>query len=58
MWYSSVRRLGAGQAGLFTGVAPVAAAVTGILLGGPDPRPLVWIGIVVVAIGLAQGLRN
>jgi drug/metabolite transporter (DMT)-like permease len=58
LWYSSVRRLGASRAGLLTGVAPVAAAVTGILLGGPDPRPLVWIGIAVVAVGLALGLRN
>ena len=58
MWYSSVRRLGASRAGLLTGVAPVAAAATGILLGGPDPRPLVWIGIAVVAAGLAVGLRN
>jgi drug/metabolite transporter (DMT)-like permease len=58
MWYSSVRRLGASRAGLLTGVAPVAAAVTGILLGGPDPRPLVWIGIAVVAAGLALGLRD
>jgi drug/metabolite transporter (DMT)-like permease len=58
MWYSSVRRLGASRAGLLTGVAPVAAAATGILLGGPDPRPLVWIGIAVVAAGLALGLRN
>ena len=58
MWYSSVRRLGAGRAGLLTGVAPVAAAATGILLGGPAPRPLVWAGIAVVAVGLALGLRR
>jgi drug/metabolite transporter (DMT)-like permease len=57
MWYSSVRRLGASKAGLLTGVAPVAAAATGVLLGGPAPRPLVWAGIAVVAVGLALGLR-
>jgi len=56
MWYSSVRRLGAGRAGLLAGVAPVAAAMTGVLLGGPAPRPLVWVGIAVVASGLALGL--
>ena len=58
MWYSSVRRLGASRAGLLTGVAPVAAAATGVLLGGPAPRPLVWAGIVVVAAGLALGFRR
>ena len=58
MWYSSVARLGASRAGLLAGVAPVAAAVTGVLLGGPAPRPQVWAGIAVVAVGLALGLRG
>lgn len=56
LWYSSVRHLGAARAGLLTGVAPVAAAVTGIALGGPAPRSLVWLGVTVVAGGLALGL--
>jgi drug/metabolite transporter (DMT)-like permease len=58
MWYSSVRRLGASRAGLLAGVAPVAAAVTGVLLGGPAARPEVWVGIAVVAAGLTLGLRG
>ena len=58
LWYSSVRQLGASRAGLLTGVAPVAAAATGVLLGGPAPRPLVWAGIAVVAVGLALGLTG
>jgi len=58
MWYSSVGRLGASRAGLLTGVAPVAAAAAGMLLGGPAPRPLVWAGMAVVAAGLALGLRG
>jgi drug/metabolite transporter (DMT)-like permease len=58
LWYSSVRRLGASRAGLLTGIAPVAAAVSGVLLGGPAPRPLVWAGIAVVASGLALGFRK
>jgi drug/metabolite transporter (DMT)-like permease len=58
MWYSSVRRLGASKAGLLTGIAPVAAAATGVLLGAPAPRPLVWAGIAVVAAGLALGFRQ
>jgi drug/metabolite transporter (DMT)-like permease len=57
LWYSSVGRLGASRAGLLTGVAPVAAAMSGVLLGGPAPRPLVWAGIAVVAAGLSLGLR-
>jgi drug/metabolite transporter (DMT)-like permease len=58
LWYSSVRRLGASRAGLLTGIAPVAAAVSGVMLGGPAPRPLVWAGIAVVAAGLALGFRK
>src|SRR6185312_6497134 len=50
--------LGASRAGLLTGIAPVAAAVSGVLLGGPAPRPLVWAGIAVVAVGLALGFRK
>ncbi|WP_425283691.1 EamA family transporter [Geodermatophilus dictyosporus] len=57
LWYSTVGRLGAGRAGLLTGIAPVAAAGTGVLLGGAAPSPAVWLGIAVVAAGLAAGLR-
>jgi len=58
LWYSSVSQLGASRAGLLTGIAPVAAAVTGVLLGAPAPRPLVWAGIAVVAAGLTLGFRK
>ena len=34
------------------------AAATGVLLGGPAPRPLVWAGVAVVAVGLALGFRE
>lgn len=57
LWYTSVRRLGAGRAGLLTGIAPIAAAGAGVALGGPAPRPLVWAGVALVAAGLALGLR-
>jgi drug/metabolite transporter (DMT)-like permease len=57
LWYSGVSRLGPGRAGLLTGVAPIAAAVTGVLLGGPAPRPQVWAGIAVVVAGQVAGLR-
>ncbi|SFK36250.1 EamA-like transporter family protein [Amycolatopsis sacchari] len=52
LWYSTVARLGPGRSGLLTGIAPVAAALT----GGDLPGPLVWTGIAVVAAGLAVGL--
>jgi drug/metabolite transporter (DMT)-like permease len=58
LWYSAVGRLGAGRAGLLGGVAPIAAAATGVLLGGPAPRPLVWAGVAVVLAGLTLGLRK
>src|ERR1700677_3507339 len=58
LWYSCVGWLGASRAGLLTGVAPMAAAASGVLLGGPVPRPLVWAGMAVVAAGLAFGLRG
>ncbi len=38
-------------------MAPAAAALSGVLLGAPAPKPLVWAGIAVVAGGLALGLR-
>ncbi len=58
LWYACVHRLGAGRAGLLTGVAPISAAVVGVALGGAAPRPLVWLGIAVVGIGLLLGLRS
>jgi drug/metabolite transporter (DMT)-like permease len=58
LWYTCVTRLGAARAGLLTGIAPIAAAVTGVALGGPLPGPPVWAGILTVAVGLAFGLRS
>ncbi|WP_219417296.1 DMT family transporter [Pseudonocardia nigra] len=55
LWYSAVGRLGAGRAGLFTGVVPVSAAIGGVLLGGPVPALTVWLGAAVVAAGLVVG---
>ena len=55
LWYSAVGRLGPGRAGLFTGVVPVTAAAGGVLLGGPVPSGIVWLGTAVVAAGLVIG---
>jgi drug/metabolite transporter (DMT)-like permease len=58
LWYSTVAALGPGLVGLLAGIAPVAAALTGMLTGGAVPGPLVWLGILVVLGGLATGLRT
>ncbi|WP_246012334.1 DMT family transporter [Myceligenerans xiligouense] len=58
LWYTAVGRLGPGRAGLFAGVVPVASAVGGVLLGEPVPGPAVWLGIAVVAGGVAVGMRS
>ena len=58
LWYTAVGRIGPGRAGLFTGVVPVASAVGGVLLGGPAPGLVVWLGIVVVVIGVVLGMRT
>jgi len=58
LWYTAVSRIGADRAGLFTGMAPVAAAAGGVLLGDPVPGPAVWAGLALVAAGLALGLRS
>ena len=57
LWYTCVQRLGTGRAGLLTGVAPIAAAVAGVVLGGPMPRPSVWAGVATVVAGLTLGMR-
>ena len=58
LWYSAVGALGSGTAGLLTGVAPVAAAASGALLGGGLPAAPVWCGMFVVFCGLVIGLRG
>jgi drug/metabolite transporter (DMT)-like permease len=56
LWYSTVAALGAGVAGVLTGVAPVAAALAGTVINGRAPGVSVWLGILVVVAGLATGL--
>jgi drug/metabolite transporter (DMT)-like permease len=58
LWYTCVERVGAARAGLLTGIAPIAAAATGVALGRPMPSVAVWAGVAVVAGGLALGLRG
>ncbi|MER7559119.1 DMT family transporter [Nocardioides sp. NPDC126508] len=58
LWFTAVKRLGSGRAGLLTGVVPVAAAGLGVPLHGAVPGPMVWLGTAVVALGLVIGLRG
>lgn len=57
LWYTCVTRLGTARAGLLTGIAPISAAATGVLLGGPMPSVSVCAGIGLVAAGILLGLR-
>ncbi len=57
LWYRTLAAVGAGRAGLLTGIAPLAAAGAGVLAGGAVPGPAVWLGLLVVIAGLAAGLR-
>ncbi|MGW5047423.1 EamA family transporter [Streptomyces griseoluteus] len=57
LWYSTVRTVGAGRAGLLTGIAPLAAAAVGTATGTGVPGSSVWLGIAVVIGGLIGGLR-
>ncbi|MET9888247.1 DMT family transporter [Streptomyces sp. NPDC006430] len=58
LWYRTVAAVGAGRAGLLTGVAPLAAAAIGACTGGGVPGLPVWLGLVVVVAGLAAGLTG
>ncbi|HEY9291578.1 MAG TPA: DMT family transporter [Microlunatus sp.] len=55
LWFSCVRRLGPGRAGLTAGIAAPASAVIGLALGGPVPGVLACSGMVVIMIGLLIG---
>ncbi|MFF9363810.1 EamA family transporter [Streptomyces griseoluteus] len=57
LWYSTVRTVGTGRAGLLTGIAPLAAAAVGTATGTGVPGSSVWLGIAVVIGGLIGGLR-
>ena len=56
LWYSCVQSLGAGRAGLLTGVAPIAAAAIGVPVTGSMPGAAVWAGVILIAVGVVLGL--
>ncbi|MEV4894842.1 EamA family transporter [Nonomuraea sp. NPDC055795] len=56
LWYSALPRLGAGVAGLFAGMIPVGAIVTGIVLGVATPSAYDLMGAGLVIAGIVAGL--
>lgn len=55
-WYSAVAGLGPATAGLFAGLMPIAAALTGIIPGLTTLTPAVIGGSFIVGAGIAIGL--
>lgn len=55
LWFSAVGRLGAERAGLSAGAAAPASVLTAWALGAPLPSPIVWVGVALIAVGLAIG---
>ncbi|NNN10916.1 MAG: DMT family transporter [Acidimicrobiaceae bacterium] len=58
LWYFTVNELGAARAGLFTGVAPISAAFIGVAMGKVMPDAFVWLGMIIILIGLTVGLSS
>lgn len=56
LWYSGVGILGPAVAGLFAGIMPIAAALTGAIPGLTTLTPVVIGGSVLVGIGIVVGL--
>ena len=56
LWYSGVGILGPAVAGLFAGIMPIAAALTGVVPGLTTLTPVVIGGSVLVGIGIMVGL--
>ncbi|MFS1300504.1 DMT family transporter [Streptosporangium longisporum] len=56
LWYDALPRLGRGTAGLFAGLIPVGAIVTGVVLGLSVPTWPDLLGAALVVAGIAIGL--
>ncbi|MEU1724042.1 DMT family transporter [Actinomadura sp. ATCC 39365] len=56
LWYTSLPRLGPGTAGLFAGLIPVGAIVTGLVLGIATPGVYDLAGAGLVIVGILVGL--
>ncbi|NRQ34881.1 DMT family transporter [Nonomuraea sp. NN258] len=58
LWYSSLPKLGPGLAGLFAGLIPVGAIVTGAVLGVAAPSGYDLLGAGLVIAGILVGLTS
>ncbi|WP_218957377.1 DMT family transporter [Streptomyces sp. UH6] len=58
LWYDALRRLGADRAGLFAGLVPVGALLTTVVLGIGHAGPADVTGALLVAAGVAVGMRT
>ena len=56
LWYSAVGSLGPATAGLFAGLMPIAAALSGVIPGLTTVTPAVIGGSLIVGAGIAIGL--
>ena len=56
-WYAAVGALGTEQAGLFAGLVPITALLSGALLGTATVTPARLVGVLLVGAGIAAGLR-
>ncbi|GGP93251.1 DMT family transporter [Streptosporangium pseudovulgare] len=56
LWYDALPRIGHGTAGLFAGLIPVGAIVTGAVLGLGAPTLPDLLGVALVVAGIAIGL--
>ncbi|MQS11345.1 DMT family transporter [Streptomyces kaniharaensis] len=57
LWYGALERLGADRAGLFAGLVPVTAAVSGAVTGTGALRSGELVGAVLVGVGVCVGVR-
>ena len=58
LWYTAVQRIGPSTAGLFAGLIPVSAAITGLISGVTTITPEVLGGTIIVGIGITVGLTT
>lgn len=58
LWYDALPRLGPGRAGLFAGLIPVGAIVTGAVLGLGAPSVPDLLGAALVVTGIVVGLSS
>ncbi|MBF8192811.1 DMT family transporter [Nonomuraea sp. K274] len=58
LWYTSLPKLGPGRAGLFAGIIPVGAIVTGMVLGVATPSAYDLLGAGLVITGILIGLTS